>query len=357
MRRALTLARRGITSPNPMVGAVIVKDGEIVGEGYHQRAGEAHAEVVALQKAGKLAKGAALFVTLEPCCHYGRTPPCTKAIIAAGISSVTAAMVDPNPKVEGKGIKELQSAGIKTAVGLLEDQAQKLNEIYVKFITTGLPFVTLKLAMTLDGKIATRTGDSKWISSEKSRRMVHQLRRRSDAVLIGVGTVIADDPELTGRIGNHAAYPARIIMDSRARMPLQSKILSQPGGRTIIAVTNRAPNENLKRLEQAGACIIVIEEENGQVSPKALLSTLGGMNITSVLIEGGSHIAASFLSAGVTDKVMFFIAPKIAGGESARTAVGGLGIAAMGDALELKDMTVRRIGRDILVEAYPCSQD
>jgi len=375
MRRALVLARRGRTSPNPMVGAVVVKDGAIVGEGCHRRAGDAHAEVVALQKAGDSARGATLYVSLEPCCHFGQTPPCTKALIAAGVEAVVAAMVDPNPKVSGLGLAELESARIKTAVGVLADEARKLNEAYIKFITTGLPFVTLKLAMTLDGKIATRTGDSRWVSCEESRRLVHKLRDRADAVLVGVGTVIVDDPELTARIGRRVSYPLRIVADSLARTPPASKVLAhhdvvagrraglqartgeaQETGRTIIAVTPAAPKENVRKLEQAGARIISVGEAGRHVNLRALVRELGRMDVASLLIEGGGRIAASALSEGIVDKLMLFVAPKVAGGESAVTAVEGTGVASMADALRFGRMTVRKVGGDLLIEAYPCSQ-
>lgn len=357
MRRALVLAKRGKTSPNPMVGAVVVKDGVIVGEGYHRRAGEPHAEVMALRAAGDKARGAAIYVTLEPCCHYGKTPPCSKAVIEAGISSVVVAMVDPHAKVCGQGLAEIEAAGIKTEVGLLEDQAKKLNEVFIKHITTGLPFVTLKMAMTLDGKIATRTGDSKWISCEASRRIVHRVRDRVDAVMVGVGTVLADDPELTARIGNRKSYPKRIIVDSRARTPANAKIFDLPDGETIIAVTQSAPESNIRKLEQAGARIIYIEENDSLVSLPDLMKKLGEMSITSILLEGGGRIAASALAAGIVDKVMVFVAPKIIGGESAKTPVEGLGVEFMAGAIHFERLTTRNVGCDILIEAYPCSQD
>ena len=333
-----------------------MKEGRIVGEGYHRRAGEVHAEIAALEMAGEQARGAALYVTLEPCCHFGRTPPCTKAIIASGVASVVAAMVDPNPKVRGMGLAELEAAGIRTAIGPLGDQARKLNEAYIKFITTGLPFVTLKLAATLDGKIATRTGDSKWVSCEESRRMVHRLRERADAVLVGVGTVIADDPELTARVGRRTAYPTRIIVDSRARTPLGAKVLAQTEGETILAVTAAAPEENVRKLERAGARIMFVDQSGGRVSLAALARLLGQMNLTSVMIEGGGRIAASALAEGIVDKLMLFIAPKVVGGESAPTAVEGVGVESMAEALRFEQMTVRKVGRDLLVEAYPCSR-
>lgn len=357
MRRALALAKRGKTSPNPMVGAVIVKDGVIVGEGYHKRAGEPHAEVMAIRAAGDKARGAAMYVTLEPCCHYGKTPPCTKAVITAGITSVAAAMVDPDANVCGKGITELNAAGIRTDVGLLEDQARKINEVFIKHRTTGQPFVTLKMAMTLDGKIATRTGDSKWVSCEQSRRIVHGVRDRSDAIMVGVGTILADDPELTVRIGKKIGYRTRIVVDSRARTPANAKMLALPQGETIIAVTKSAPDANIRKLERAGARILYIEENGGLVDLQDLMKKLGSMNITSILLEGGGRIAASALAAGVVDKIMVFIAPKIVGGESAKTPIEGPGIELIADAVHFERLTTRNVGCDILIEAYPCSQD
>lgn len=357
MRRALALARRGRTSPNPMVGAVIVKDGKIVGEGYHRKAGEPHAEVTAFERAGKSARGGTLYVTLEPCCHWGRTPPCTKAVIESGVTSVVAAMADPNPKVGGKGLAELETAGIATSIGLLEEQARRLNEAYIKFITTGLPFVTLKMAVTLDGKIATRTGDSRWVSCEESRRVVHRLRERSDAVLVGIGTVLADDPELTARNGRRVAHPTRVIVDSLARTPVGAKLITQTEGETIIAVTKTAPEERIGNLESAGARIILVDETDGRADLSGLMRALGEMKITNVLIEGGAGIASGALTSGIVDKVIVFIAPKIVGGESAPSAVGGFGVEAMADALRLERMRVRNIGCDIMIEAYPCSQD
>lgn len=352
MRRALALARRGRTSPNPMVGAVIVRDGEIVGEGYHRRAGMPHAEVEAIKAAGDKARGAVMYVTLEPCCHFGRTPPCTQAVIAAGISHVEAAMVDPNPAVSGKGLAELQTAGVTTGVGILEDQARKLNEVFIKHTTTRLPFVTLKFAMTLDGKIATRTGDSKWISCDKSRRIVHGVRSRVDAVMVGVGTLLADDPELSARQGR-VSYPTRVVVDSKALAPADAKMFSLPG-ETIIATTQSAPEDRIVKLKQAGARILIIEEDAGRVSLPSLMRALGETGVTSILLEGGGRIAASALSSGVVDKVIVFIAPKIIGGAEARTPVEGLGVAMMAEAFALERLKVRNIGCDIMIEAYPC---
>ncbi len=356
MLRALALAKRGKTSPNPMVGAIIVKDGKIVGEGYHRRAGEAHAEVVALRQAGEQARGAAIYVTLEPCCHYGKTPPCTQAIIESGVTKVVAAIVDPNPKVAGRGIALLKSAGIETQVGLLEDKALKLNEVFIKYVKTGMPYVTLKLAMSLDGKTATRTGESKWISCEASRQVVHRLRKRCDAIVIGIGTALADNPSLTARIGKTTAYPTRVVVDSKARTPTDSNLFRQPKGETVVAVTSEAPRENLRNLENVGACVITVDDACGKVNLKSLFEQLAELGLTNLLMEGGGQLAASALSAGVVDKILVFIAPLIVGGEEARTAVEGLGIASMADALRIDGIRVRNVGCDILIEGYPCSQ-
>jgi len=368
MKRALALAKRGRTSPNPMVGAVIVKDGRIVGEGYHRRAGMPHAEVEAISAAGDAARGADLYVTLEPCCHFGRTPPCTEAIIEAGIASVTAAMVDPDQRVAGKGLKELEAAGIKITCGLLEDHARKLNEVFIKHVTTGLPFVTLKFAMTLDGKIATSTGDSKWVSCDASRRIVHRLRQRSNAVMVGIGTVLADDPSLTARIGSRVYYPTRVVVDGNAMTPPDAAMLSLPEGETIIAVTNSAPMDRVRKLKQARVRIVVIDgqrpglqipddrpsDDSGRVSLPALIELLGSQGITSILLEGGGRIAASALASGIVDKVIAFIAPKIVGGEAAHSPVEGVGVLTMAEALRLERLSVKNIGCDIMIEAYPC---
>jgi len=355
MRRALTIAKRGRTSPNPMVGAVIVKNGRIIAEGWHKRAGEPHAEIIALKKAGQLARGADLYVTLEPCCHYGKTPPCVDAIIEAGIASVTAAMVDPNPMVAGRGIERLNAAGIRTKVGMLGDEAARLNEAFVKYITAGRPFITLKYAMTLDGKIATRTGDSKWISGEESRRLVHRIRERSDAIMVGIGTVISDNPELTARVSKRTVYPKRIVVDTHARTPTSIKMLSLPG-ETIIAVGESAEDDRVRKLEKAGARILKVEESNEHIDMKSLAYALGKMEITSVLLEGGGTLASAALEAGIVDKIIAFIAPKIVGGAEAITPVEGLGIDEMVQAAQFEISKTRRVGKDIMIEAYPCSQ-
>jgi diaminohydroxyphosphoribosylaminopyrimidine deaminase/5-amino-6-(5-phosphoribosylamino)uracil reductase len=354
---AIELARKakGRTSPNPMVGAVIVKDGEIVGTGYHQKAGTPHAEIHAIRDAGEKAKDATIYVSLEPCSHYGRTGPCTQAIISAGLSRVVMAMMDPNPRVNGKGKSILESHGISVTNGILENEARKLNEFFIKYITTGLPFVILKTAMTLDGKIATHSGKSKWITSEDSRKLVHQIRDEVDAIMVGIGTVIKDDPSLTTRLLDGNGRDAmRIILDSHARIPLDSKILNlNSNAKTIVAITSSAPQERIEQIKQH-ADILTISEKDGKIDLQELMKKLGQMEITSVMIEGGADVNASALKAGIVDRVMFFIAPKLFGGKDAPSPIGGDGIDEPSEAIKLKDMSVERIGEDILIIGVPC---
>ena len=354
MRRALRLAKRGRTSPNPMVGAVVVRDGRIVGEGFHPRAGDPHAETFALSAASEAARGGTLYVTLEPCCHYGRTPPCTKAIIQAGVARVVAAMVDPNPRIQGKGLKKLQDAGIEISMGLLEDQAQRLNEAYIKYITTGLPFVRLKMAMTLDGKIATNTGESRWITGEAAGRYVHRLRAKADAVVVGIGTILKDNPRLTARSASGVQMrrqPDRVVVDSMARTPPDAAIFDAPG-KVIIAATNRAPNERIKRLEQKGARILLLNGTAQRVDLTALARELAARGMMNVLVEGGGELAAGFLEAKLVDAVTFLTAPKILGGREAPTAVAGIGVRSLEEAINLRDIRVRRFGEDVCIEGY-----
>lgn len=349
MRRAIQLAKRGHTSPNPMVGAVVVREGKIVGEGFHPKAGEPHAEVFALQHAGDLANGADLYVSLEPCCHQGRTPPCTDAIIKARIRRVFAAMVDPNPQVAGKGIEALRSAGIEVDVGLLESEAHELNRGYIKRVTKELPFVLWKCAMTLDGKICTRTGDSRWITSTKARRYVHRLRSQSDAILVGIGTIRADNPELTVREVRAAVQPIRVVVDTKASIPLNAKVL-RPDAPTILAVGRSAPEANLDLLWNIQARILSIREVNGKVDLRYLMGELAKMGINNVLLEGGGELAASMIAERLVDKGLIFIAPKIVGGRSAKTPVEGEGIELMAQALSVSNLKVRRFGDDLALE-------
>jgi len=357
MRLALELAARarGRTSPNPLVGAVIVKDGEIVGRGYHQKAGTPHAEVHALREAGDMARGAAMYVTLEPCSHYGRTPPCSQAVVDAGLAGVYVAMEDPNPKVSGRGIQQIRDAGIKVEVGILQEEARRLNEIFIKYITAKRPFILLKTAMTLDGRIAARTGHARWITGPEARQKAHQIRDEYDAILVGVNTVLADDPELTCRLPDAGGDdPIRLILDSRARTPLSARILQvESTAPTVIVTTDLAPEENLTRLKATGTEIITVPSREGRVNLPELLAELGRREISSLLVEGGSEVSAAFLNAALVDKVLWFIAPKLIGGKDAPGPVGGAGAERMDEALALRDMTWGQIGNDIYVEGYP----
>jgi len=354
MERAIELALRGKgkTSPNPMVGAVIYNDRKIVGEGYHRKAGTDHAEIVALKKAGKLAKDAALYVTLEPCCHTGRTPPCTKAIIKSGIKKVVIGMQDPNPIVAGKGINELRQAGILVLTGLLQKDVERINEKYIKFISTGYPFVLMKIGMSLDGKIATPARESKWITSEESRKIVHSIRGEVDAIMIGAGTLIQDNPNLlvSPRKKKNAA---RIIVDSSLRTPIDYNILDNlPIARTIFLTTELADKEKIKLFRDKGAEVILTPLDDGRVDIKEGMRILGEMGIISIMLEGGSELNYSCLSKGLVDKVLFFIAPKIIGGKEGISSVGGKGIESLKDAFHLTDITLREEGKDIIVEGY-----
>ena len=353
MQMALTLAEnaRGRTSPNPMVGAVIVREDRVIAVGWHRKAGTPHAEIHALNMAGELAKGATLYVTLEPCNHYGRTGPCSKAIIASGISRVVVAAEDPNPKVSGGGISELRKAGIDVTCGVLRDEAVRQNEAFIKWITTGTPFVRLKMAMTLDGKIATCSGESQWITNESSREEGHRLRDESDAILVGIGTVLKDNPSLTARLRNtFTKNPIRVVLDSGARTPLNAKVICDGESRTIIAVSKAADEERKKALERAGAEILVVGDE--EVDIKALLHALGEREITSLLVEGGGRVNYSFLRERLADKVYAFFAPIIVGGHDALTAVEGEGISRLSEAVRLHDIDMKMIDGDALLTGY-----
>lgn len=355
MRRALELARLGMgrTSPNPPVGAVVARDGAIVGEGYHRRAGEPHAEGVALENAGEAARGAEIFVTLEPCCHRGRTPPCTDAIIEAGVARVIYAAPDPDPRCAGGGYRALREAGIEVEAGLLYDEAARLLEGYVRHRRTGLPLVTLKLAMSLDGRIATRTGDSRWISCEDSRRLVHRMRDETDAVMVGIGTVLADDPSLTTRDRPEGRDALRVIADSAARIPPGATVIAQESDAgCLVACTERASEADLRALREAGAETFVLPETDRHLDLRALMEELGRRGALNVLIEGGGGLAWGALSAGVVDRVAFFYAPIVLGGTEAVPGVAGLGVERVDDALRLRDLTVQKSGVDLLVSAY-----
>jgi diaminohydroxyphosphoribosylaminopyrimidine deaminase / 5-amino-6-(5-phosphoribosylamino)uracil reductase len=356
MTIALKLAAKGsgFTSPNPMVGAVVVKTGHIVGQGYHHRYGEAHAEVEALRQAGPQAQGATLYVTLEPCNHHGKTPPCTEAVLAAGIYRVVIANFDPNPRVTGGGAAFLRDKGLIVDCGLLADAGIKLNEAFFKAATTGLPFVIAKAAASLDGKIATRTSDSHWITGEKARTWVHRLRHQTDAILVGVGTIVADDPQLTTRFANGKGKDSvRIILDSTLRLPLTSKILTQKStAPTWIACTDAAPAEKIAAVQSLGAEVIITPSRNNRVDLTALLATLGERRINSILVEGGAEVHGAFFAAGLVDKFHLFLAPKFIGGRQAPGILGGQGIARLQEAPQAAELSIHRLGPDILISGY-----
>ncbi|MGP1471919.1 MAG: bifunctional diaminohydroxyphosphoribosylaminopyrimidine deaminase/5-amino-6-(5-phosphoribosylamino)uracil reductase RibD [Schwartzia sp. (in: firmicutes)] len=353
MREALRAAEnaRGRTSPNPLVGAVIVRENRIVAVGWHRAAGTSHAEIHALSMAGDLARGATLYVTLEPCAHYGRTGPCAKAVIEAGIHRVVVAMEDPNPAVSGRGIAMLRKAGIEVRCGVLEEAARRQNEVFIRWITAGRPFVWMKMAMSLDGRIATVGGESQWITGEEARRRGHEMRDEVDAILVGVGTVIADDPSLTARAATGAKNPCRIVLDSQARTPLSAKLLSDGAAPTIVAVTENAPLERVEALRQGGAEILRCGA-GSRVDLPCLLSRLGERAVCSLLVEGGGTVHFSFLAAGLVDKVTAFVAPKFLGGRTALGAVAGDGFARLADAVELDEVEVKRLGEDVAWTGY-----
>jgi diaminohydroxyphosphoribosylaminopyrimidine deaminase/5-amino-6-(5-phosphoribosylamino)uracil reductase len=361
----LALRAEGKTSPNPMVGAILVKDGEMLAEDFHRQAGTPHAEALAIAKAGDHVRGATLYVNLEPCCHTAkRTPPCTNAIIRAGIRKVIIAMKDPNPKVSGMGIAELERSGLEVRSGILQDEAKRLNEAYIKHITTGRPFVILKIAMTLDGKIATPEGESKWITGDKARRRVHRLRSSVDAVLTAIGTVKADNPELTARFRG-SKNPLRVVIDPNLEIDADAKILRMPPQTTIVTrnalsdptsvkggeggLPMSSQDQKIIRLKQSGVQFIFYEDT---LDLKWLMEKLVEQHIISVLIEGGSSLNAHALEDGIVDKVMIFIAPKMIGGKNSYPAVGGKTFKKLEEAYRLRDMSISKIGDDLLIEGY-----
>ena len=357
MKYALKLAARamGRTSPNPMVGAVVVKNGRIIGEGYHLKAGTPHAEIHALQQAGNAAEGATLYVTLEPCSHFGRTPPCCQAVIKAKISRVVAAMVDPNPEVAGQGLSRLTKAGIQVDCGIMEEEARLLNEVFIKYITTRLPFVIMKSAMTWDGKTATKSGHSFWVTGPEARAEVHRLRDRCDAIMVGIGTVLADDPQLTTRLpnGEKGKDPLRVIVDSSLRLPLGARVINSLSvAPTLIATTAQASQEKKLILEEQGVQVLTVESQAGRVDLKALMIELGQREVSNILLEGGATLNAAALEAGIVDKVITFMAPKIIGGKDAPGVVGGSGQDKMGEAWMLEKLNFCTIGEDLMLSGY-----
>lgn len=356
MQRALELAKKGIgyTHPNPLVGALIVKNKKIIGEGYHKVYGDSHAEINAFNNAAEDVTGATMYVTLEPCSHYGKTPPCAYAIVEKGIKKVVIAMKDPNPLVSGKGIEILKNNGIEVITGVLEKEAKKLNEIFIKYITTKHPFCILKTAMTLDGKIATNIGDSKWISNESSRKLVHKLRHQVSGIMVGIGTVLADDPFLTTRLKKiNGINPTRIIVDTYGRIPLNANVLKDcEKAKTILATTKLSEAKKLKEIEKRGAKIIITPLKDRKVDLTFLMEALGKQKIDSILLEGGATLNYSALKENIVDKLISFIAPKMVGGINAKTPIGGEGISYMKDAILLKDMKVSTIEDDLMIEGY-----
>jgi diaminohydroxyphosphoribosylaminopyrimidine deaminase/5-amino-6-(5-phosphoribosylamino)uracil reductase len=356
MRMALSLAEagRGWTSPNPMVGAVVVKEGRVVGRGYHKAAGGPHAEIFALREAGERARGATLYVTLEPCNHQGRTPPCTRAILESGIQRVVAGMQDPNPGVTGGGLDCLRSKGLEVSVGLCERDCRRLNESFIKYVSTGLPFVILKCASTLDGRIATRTGDSKWITNKVSRQYVHGLRHAVDAIMVGVGTVIQDDPQLTTRLeGRKGLDPLRIVLDSRLSIPPEAKLLHLSSDSDTVLVTSPSilPQKR-KRFERPGVRLLDVDCHEGRINLKALMNALGKMGVTSLLIEGGGRVNGAAIRAGIVDKVCLFFAPKICGGDDGVPICAGPGVQSMEESRILRDLSMHRFGDDVMIQGY-----
>lgn len=357
MEQALSLAKLalGQVSPNPAVGAVVVKNDVVVGQGYTQPPGSSHAEVVALKQAGEEARGAVMYVTLEPCCYYGRTPPCSEAIIAAGITEVHLAMLDPNPLVSGQGKDELERKGITIYVGEREAEAREVNEAYTKFITTGMPFVTAKFAVSLDGKIATKSGDSRWISGEEARKYVHNLRYTTDAIMAGVNTVLADDPRLTARCGGRGGkarkQPLRVIVDSKGRTPLTARVFSEPG-KTLLAVVKFVKPEGATALAQVGVELLELPSADGLVDLEKLLKALGEREITSVLVEGGGILLGSLFDYKLVDRVITFISPIIIGGKEAKTAVAGKGVDKVVNSFKLERIKVEKLGKDLMVSGY-----
>ncbi len=353
MERALRLAARGIgrTRPNPVVGCVIVADGKVVGRGFHMRAGEPHAEVFALEDAGEKARGATAYVTLEPCSHTGRTPPCAEALIAAGVKRVVAAMTDPNPKVAGRGMKMLQEAGIETEVGVLEEKARMYNRPFVTWITKGRPMLTLKLAASLDGKTATRSGESQWITGVDSRMRVQSMRDRHDVVMVGIGTVLADNPRLNCRLPG-GRDPMRLVVDSNLRIPKSAAILnSSKSAPLIVATLHKSSKKRIRKLTDKGVTVILCEETaEGRVDLSDMMQKLGKMEITSVLSESGGILSDALLNAGVVDRLALFMAPKLIGGQKAPGLLQGLGIKHLAQAREIEDLKVTTVGRDLLLE-------
>jgi diaminohydroxyphosphoribosylaminopyrimidine deaminase/5-amino-6-(5-phosphoribosylamino)uracil reductase len=356
MKIALALAAKGkgYTSPNPMVGAVVVKNGKIVGKGWHEKVGGPHAEVNAIDDAGDQSKGSTIYVTLEPCNHQGRTPPCTQKILSAGIKHVVMAMKDPNPDVSGGGADFLIQNNISVKSGICESEARRLNESFIKYSTTKRPFVTLKCAATLDGRIATRTGDSKWVTGAASRKYVHELRHETDAIMVGVNTVKTDNPSLTTRLDDiKGVDPIRIVLDTKLSIPENSKLLQIPSGSdTLIITGNSQSSTKRKAIENLGVKIVHATLKDGRIDLGTLIDQLGKMGITSLLVEGGAQVAASALQAKIVDKINFFYAPKILGGDDGVPMCSGTGPDLMAQSLPVNNISIRQFDNDVMIEGY-----
>lgn len=349
MKHALNLAMstNGQTTPNPAVGAVIVKNNQIVGMGAHLKAGEPHAEVHAIRMAGDHAKGATMYVTLEPCCHFGKTPPCADLVIKSGVKRVVIAMADPNPKISGKGIERLQDAGLQVEVGVLNEDASQINQVFTHFIQTGLPFVTLKSAISLDGKIATKEGKSKWITSSEAREDVHYFRHTHDAILVGVNTIIKDNPSLTTRQAGGGKSPVRFILDTNLRTPIDSKIVSDGLVETWIVTGSNVKKEKMDLYKNRN--VHFLQMDSPKIEIKTLLKEMATMGITSLFVEGGAEVLGSFLKERAFQQVITYIAPKLIGGRTAPTSFGGEGISEIHEALDLEIDEVKKIGSDIRI--------
>ncbi len=356
MQIALELAARGrgLTSPNPMVGAVVVKDQTVVGQGFHQAAGGPHAEVHAIDAAGEKARGGTLYVNLEPCNHTGRTPPCTLKIIAAGIRRVVIGMRDPNPRVAGGGAALLERHGIEVCQGVCAPEAAALNEVFIKHVQTGRPFVIAKCAATLDGRIATRTGDSRWVTGEAARAFVHELRQAVDAIMVGVGTIVADDPQLTTRrAAGLSRDPVRVVLDTHARIPPAARVIRHASQADTLVVTGPGVDAEAKRrIVRPGVHLLEAPTRAGRIDLDGLMAQLGGRGITSVLIEGGSRVLASAFRGGIVDKACFFLAPLITGGDDGIPICRGAGVDRMQDCIRLTRISSRRFGDDVMIEGY-----
>ena len=353
----LALTAKGKTNPNPLVGAVIVKDGMVVGSGLHRKAGEPHAEVHAFQMAGEHAKGATLYVTLEPCSHFGKTPPCAKLVQESGVSRVVIAMRDPNPLVAGRGIKMIEEAGIQVEVGLLEDEAKKINERFIHNMIYGTPFIISKIAMTLDGKIAAHNGHSKWVTGEASRKRVHYLRNEVDGILVGIGTVLADDPMLTTRLPEGGKNPVRIIFDSHLRTPLHAKITDCSEAETWIFSGEDVDQEKVEKLREKGVHVYFVPKDEKGLDLHFIMKDLFSKGITDVLVEGGSELNVSFLRAGLINKFQVYIAPKLLGGRQSLTPYTGEDVDSMDEAIVVDFESIEQVGEDLFITAYPTTKE